>query len=139
MKSCQLIILIAIILTTLSCVDHRSSAIEKPIEETPQKVKPLYSLGKTLFTDKCSSCYRIEAHDGFDTNFWKRLPEEDEKRRLDWFIAYISNSDSLAKSGDAYAVYLKNQFNHVPSHRLSLSKTEALAIIHFCTNYDAYK
>ncbi len=98
-----------------------------------------YANGKILFTEKCQSCHRPDKKDGFNMNFWKQVPGESDSAKLQWFRAYLSNSDSLAKAGDSHALALKAEYNHVPSHHLKLDKKEVKLVVHFLNYYDSTK
>jgi cytochrome c2 len=91
---------------------------------TPQTASEIN--GERLFKKHCSTCHLIDKN-ASDANHLdgvcNRLPSRD------WFSHYLRNSDSLKKSGDAYALRLDEKWNSKAEHRfrdLSANELEDL-------------
>jgi mono/diheme cytochrome c family protein len=77
------------------------------------KADPPTDEGKYIFTARCAACHNINrAMTG------PALAGVDQRRPFDWIINFIHSSQSVVRSGDAYAVALFEKFNKVamPDH-----------------------
>lgn len=79
-----------------------SSLAAPPVEE-----------GKTIFTARCAACHNVNK-----ILVGPALAGVDERRPIDWIVKFVHSSQTVVKSGDAYAVELFNKFNKVqmPDH-----------------------
>ena len=68
--------------------------------------------GKQLYNTNCAACHRLDAKMTGPAlrNVEARLAEEEGLDRT-WLNAWIKNSSSLIKSGDAYANKIWNEYN----------------------------
>lgn len=64
--------------------------------------------GKELFSQNCASCHKIHA----DAT-GPALKDVTKRRKEDWLLKWIRNSQSLIKSGDADAVQLYQKWNQI--------------------------
>jgi mono/diheme cytochrome c family protein len=81
-------------------------------------VTPLYSQdgdatkGKALFNSNCAACHQLDKKmTGPALRYAKKRLYEDEGLDRTWLNAWIRNSSSLIKSGDAYANKIYNEYN----------------------------
>jgi len=71
---------------------------EPPVEE-----------GKSIFLSRCAACHNVNKQ-----LTGPALAGVDERRSLDWIIAFVNSSQSLIKKGDKEAIALFEKFNKVP-------------------------
>ncbi len=85
--------------------------------------------GKALFQNNCSSCHAL-----FSKNIGPALSGVSKRHSEEWLIKWIHNSQSMVKAGDADAVKLFNDNNHIVMPSQSLTDAEIKAIIEYTTN-----
>ncbi len=85
--------------------------------------------GKALFQSNCTSCHAI-----FTKNIGPALMGVSGRHSEEWLLKWVHNSQSLVKSGDADAVKLFNDNNHIPMPVQALKDDEIKAIIAYVSN-----
>jgi len=83
--------------------------------------------GEQLFNQVCVACHTINKGKliGPDlANVHQRRPEE-------WIIRFVKSSQSVVKSGDAYATALFEEFNNIPMPDNNFSDAQILNIISY--------
>ncbi|MBC7451084.1 MAG: cytochrome c [Cytophagales bacterium] len=66
-----------------------------------------YTSGKDLFREYCSSCHSVHKE-----VTGPMLASITKKKREEWLLRFIRNSQEVIKSGDPYAVFLFKQYEH---------------------------
>lgn len=95
--------------------------------EKGKKEKLLFNVGKVYFQNNCKGCHRKGGTD----NFLEFTIKED-KYEFDFLKAYITNQDSLIKSGNEEALRIKVEFNNLPyRHKFDLNDNEVKSIIYY--------
>jgi len=79
-----------------------------------------YPKGRSLFFSKCANCHSVNKE-----LLGPMLASVPKKRSKDWLSAFIKNSQDVIVSGDEYANFLFEQYNHtvMPSFQ-ELSETD---------------
>src|SRR5204862_3804963 len=72
------------------------------------KADPPTDEGKNIFTARCAACHNINK-----IIVGPALSGVDQRRSIDWIISFIHSSQSVVRSGDAYAAALFEKFNKV--------------------------
>ena len=68
--------------------------------------------GKALFNANCAACHQLDKKmTGPALRYVETRLSEDEGLDREWLNAWIRNSASLIKSGDAYANKIYNEYN----------------------------
>jgi len=71
--------------------------------------------GKTLFNTNCAACHNLDRKmTGPALRGVEARLSEDEGLDRDWISAWIRNSPSMIKSGDAYATKISAEYNNAP-------------------------
>ena len=65
--------------------------------------------GKNIFMARCAACHNVNK-----TIVGPALGGIDQRRSFDWIVNFVHSSQSVVKSGDAYAIALFEKFNKVP-------------------------
>ncbi len=65
--------------------------------------------GKNIFTTRCAACHNVNK-----IMVGPALGGIDQRRPIEWIVNFVHSSQSVVKSGDAYAVALFEKFNKVP-------------------------
>jgi cytochrome c551/c552 len=65
--------------------------------------------GKSIFLSRCAACHNVNKQ-----MTGPALAGVDERRTLDWIIAFVNSSQSLIRKGDKDAIALFEKFNKVP-------------------------
>ena len=126
---------IFLIIMLIACQETEQMSSEAKNKTAPSFDENAFAKGESLFNEQCLKCHAIGKKDGFNMNFWKQVPGKNDSAKLEWFKIYLSNSDSLAKSGDTNAVALKDEYNNVNSHQHKLSKKEVEQIVYYMVYY----
>ena len=129
--------LVFILLSIIGCQEAEQVSSDSKTKTTKPFDENSFTVGKSLFNEKCLKCHAIGKKDGFNMNFWARVPGERKSTKLEWLEVYLSNSDSLAQYGDAYTVVLKEEYNNVNSHNFKLSPKQVKQVVYFMNNYDS--
>lgn len=92
-----------------------------------QEKKYSFENGRELFRTNCSPC-----HDVHKEVAGPMLASITKKRPVEWLIPFIKNSQEVIASGDEYANFLYDQYNHyvMPSF-MQLSDKEIKDILHY--------
>jgi mono/diheme cytochrome c family protein len=62
--------------------------------------------GEALFKQNCTQCHAVN-----DVVVGPALKGVSKRRKIDWIVNFVHNSQKVIKGGDAYAVELYNKFN----------------------------
>jgi mono/diheme cytochrome c family protein len=81
--------------------------------------------GKSLFAANCTQCHSV----GKGVVIGPDLKDIGKRRPEAWLIKWIKSSQSLVKSGDAYAVEIFNKFNKTEMPNFALSDEEVKAML----------
>ncbi len=81
--------------------------------------------GKSLFSSNCAQCHSV----GKGTVIGPDLKDVHKRRPEDWLLKWVKSSQSVVKSGDAYAVELFNKFNKTEMPNFQLADAEVKAIL----------
>lgn len=92
-----------------------------------QKDSAKYKTGQTFFRELCSSC-----HSAHQEIYGPMLGSITKKRKTEWLIPFIQNSQAVIKSGDAYAQALFEKYEHqiMPPFK-ELSADDIQAILYY--------
>ena len=91
--------------------------------------------GEMLFMKYCSSCHNVSTKKSTGPGLLgvlSRIPSKD------WAYGFISNADSVIKSGDEYAtrIFEENGKAHQPIFRNTLTHQDIDAILLYCDHSD---
>jgi cytochrome c551/c552 len=75
----------------------------------PGSATPPVEEGKAIFTTRCASCHNINKN-----MTGPALAGIDERRSMDWIVAFVKSSQGMVKKGDKEAVAVFEQFNKIP-------------------------
>lgn len=92
-------------------------------EEIPAS-EEVIALGKQLFTGNCTVCHALN-----EVVVGPALAGIHERRPVPWIKAFITNSQRVIQSGDAYAVNLYNTYGKTPMPSFNFSDEELTAIV----------
>ena len=69
--------------------------------------------GKAIFSARCAACHNVNK-----ILTGPALAGVDQRHSIDWIVNFVHSSQTVIKKGDAAAVALFNQFNHIqmPDH-----------------------
>ena len=90
------------------------------------------SEGETLFNTYCTVCHAINQQ-----VVGPALKGIDERRDMEWIIAFVHNSQKVIQSGDEYAVNLYNQFNKTMMPAFDLSDEQITNIVAYVKSESA--
>ncbi|MDF9797094.1 mono/diheme cytochrome c family protein [Catalinimonas alkaloidigena] len=91
----------------------------------------IYTSGRNLFRTHCNPCHGVRQE-----KLGPMLASITHKKEEDWLLSFINNSQDVILSGDAYANFLFEQYNHVvmPSFSKRISEREIKDILLFIEN-----
>jgi mono/diheme cytochrome c family protein len=75
----------------------------------PVLANPPVEEGKSIFTSRCASCHAVNKN-----LTGPALAGVDERRSMDWIVAFVKSSQTLVKKGDKDALTVFEQFNKIP-------------------------
>lgn len=83
--------------------------------------------GKDIFKSRCSACHAVN-----EKQVGPALKDVDKRHEQKWLVSFIHSSQTVVKSGDASAVKLFNDNNHIimPDHK-DLTEANVADIISF--------
>ncbi len=91
--------------------------------EIPESEEAI-ALGRQLFTGNCTVCHAIN-----EVVVGPALAGVHERRPVPWIKAFVTNSQKVIQSGDAYAVNLFNQYSKTVMPSFNFSDEELTGII----------
>jgi mono/diheme cytochrome c family protein len=86
--------------------------------------------GEALFKANCTSCHAVQ-----EKVIGPALAGVNTRRPADWLLKWVKNSQTVVKSGDAYAVKLFADNNSVVMPSFNLKDDEIKAILTYIQNY----
>ncbi|OJJ17584.1 hypothetical protein BKI52_27365 [marine bacterium AO1-C] len=130
-----LITLVATVACQTSQTQQENKEQTKPTEEAPatnprtDSLTKVFNEGKRLFAN-CAQCHTTTR----DKMVGPGLQGVLERRRVDWVIAFIENSQKLIASGDKEAVALYNEYNKTQMQSFKYSPEEMPKLLFYMAN-----
>ena len=93
---------------------------------TSAQIDSIYYAGENLYTLECESCHG-KLYRRHQYVRWSSMMGKTDLEKLNFFSAYMSNTDSLARV-DPYVKELKEEYNNSTSHHFKFTRNELVAL-----------